>query len=300
MTAHQETGITTLTDRPLELGEGARFVDGRLVLVDLLAGTLYSHPGHRSAPLTTVHTVDCPVGAVAPVRGWPGTWIAAIGDGIALLTRAGGPWWLGRPEARNGGRTRMNDGACDPSGRFWAGSMAYDGTSPDGALYRVEPDGRIEQVLDGVVIANGPAFSPDGRTMFLADSAAGTITRYAVDDDGQLSAPLVILREESGASPDGMTVDRAGALWVAMWGGSQLRRYAPDGEPLGTVELPAAQPTSVALARGRAVVTTATLGLNTPGAADGLVLSVPLDDLAPDLTGALAPDPTGEPARCFR
>jgi sugar lactone lactonase YvrE len=292
--------ITTLTDRPLELGEGARFVDGRLVLVDLLDGTLYGHPGHGPAALTSLHSVDRPLGAVAPVRSQPGRWIAALDDGIALLTPLRGPWWLGRPEARNGGRTRMNDGVCDPSGRFWAGSMAYDGTSPDGALYRVEPDGRIEQVLDGLVIANGPAFSPDGRTLFLADSAAGTITRYAVDDRGRLSAPRVILREESGASPDGMTVDRAGALWVAMWGGSQLRRYAPDGEPLGAIDLPAAQPTSVALARGRAVVTTATLGLASLGAADGLVLSVPLDDLAPDLTGALAPDPAGEPARCFR
>jgi sugar lactone lactonase YvrE len=285
-------GITALTDRPLHLGEGARFVDGRLVLVDLLAGRLYGHPGDGPAPLTILHKIDRPLGAVAPVRDRPGTWIAAVGDGIALLTPLRGPCWLGRPEARNDGRTRMNDGVCDPSGRFWAGSMAYDGKSPDGALYRVEPDGRIEQVLDGIVIANGPAFSPDGRTLFLADSAVGTITRYAVDDRGRLSAPTVILREESEASPDGMTVDRTGALWVAMWGGAQLRRYAPDGEPLGAVDLPATQPTSVALARGRAIVTTATLGLKTLGAADGLVLSVPLDDLAPDLTG--------EPAQCFR
>jgi sugar lactone lactonase YvrE len=182
----------------------------------------------------------------------------------------------------------MNDGACDASGRFWAGSMAYDGTSRLGVLYRVDTDARVERVLDDLVIVNGPAFSPDGTSMFVADSGRGTITRYHLDGDGWPAGATLIVNETSHAVPDGITIDRSGALWVAMWGGAEIRRYSPDGDLLATVALPATQPTSIALVGGRAVVTTARLGLADPGAMDGLVLSVALDGVV-DLNDVTAP-----------
>jgi sugar lactone lactonase YvrE len=278
--------VTAITDKPLELGEGARLVDGRLVLVDILAGTLYEHRAGSPA-LRTLASVDVPLGAVAPVRGRPGTWIASAGDGIALLTPGQPLDWIARPEQRQDGRTRMNDGCCDPRGRFWAGSMAYDGTTPAGSLYRVEPGGRVEQVLGDLAIANGPAFSPDGSTMYIADSGRATVTRYAVADDGSLNSPRLILEEESGAAPDGMTTDASGTVWVAMFGGGQVRRYSPDGELLAVVTLPARQPTSVAIAQTRAFITTARTGLGDPAPQDGLVLSFPLDGIA-DVGGEAA------------
>ncbi|WP_307183498.1 SMP-30/gluconolactonase/LRE family protein [Streptomyces canus] len=107
--------------------------------------------------------------------------MAAAGTGIALLTPDGALDWLDRPEDRTSFPSRMNDGVADPAGRFWAGSMAYDGTPGAGSLYRTDPDGTVVRVLDGLTIANGPAFTADGTTMYLADTAAGTILRCRID-----------------------------------------------------------------------------------------------------------------------
>lgn len=271
--------VIAWTSQPLELGEGARLVDGRLVLVDLLQGTLHAHAGAGPGDLATVLQLEVPLGAVAPVRGRAGSWIAAAGDGVAVLSGGGEPQWLDRPERRTAGATRMNDGVADVNGRFWAGSSAYDEGTPLGSLYRVDPDGSVHQVLDDLVIANGPAVSADGRELFLADSPRGTVTRYRVTDSGSLADPVQVLAEPPGASPDGMTVDDDGHLWIAFYGGAQLRRYDRTGRLLLSVDLPASQPTSVVLLDGRAVVTTALQGLDRPGPADGLLLSVDLADM---------------------
>ena len=284
------SAVTALTDRPLELGEGARWVDGRLVFVDILSGALYEHPGVVPGEAVLLAEVDVPLGAVAPLRRSEG-WIAAAGDGIALLAPGSPPQWVDRPEQRHSGLTRMNDAVCDPAGRFWAGSMAYDGTSPLGSVYRVDPGGEVVQVLDGLVIANGPAFSPDGTTMFLADTGRKTVSRYDVSPGGEVSSPSVVLREESAAGPDGMVTDEQGTLWIAMWGGHQVRRYSPAGDLMAIVDLPSVQPTSIAMLGGLAVITTARIGLERPAAADGLVLAVDLP--------ALGIEATGLPTRAF-
>ena len=282
-------GITAITDAPLELGEGVRWIDGALTLVDILAGDLYSLDPSGAGGLQRRAHLDVPLGAVAPIAGEPGRWIVAAGDGVALLDTDGALEWLGRPEERHGGRTRMNDGGCDPQGRFWAGSMAYDGASPIGALYRVDVDRSVHQVLDDLIIANGPSFTADGSMMFLSDSGRAEIRRYRVVDDGTLSDCVVIAHGESGAAPDGMVVDAAGTLWVAMWGGSQIRRYSPDGELLARVMLPASQPSCVTIVPDGAFVTTATQHLTTPTEHDGLVYSVDLSEIE---GGPVAPLPT--------
>jgi sugar lactone lactonase YvrE len=229
--------------------------------------------------------VELPLGAVAPASD--GRWIAAVGDGVALLDAAGGLDWLGRPESRHGGRTRMNDGVCDPAGRFWAGSMAYDGRSPLGSLYRVDTDHTVHQVLDGLAIANGPAFTADGSTMFGAAAGGARGPRSGDPHDGTPHDPVEVLREPGGhgVGPDGLTVDTEGTLWVAMWGGAELRRLSPAGQLLARVRLPARQPTSVALRDGHAFVTTAALDLAAPGEHDGRVLSIDLSSLTPAVAG---------------
>ncbi|MBD9724246.1 SMP-30/gluconolactonase/LRE family protein [Streptomyces caniscabiei] len=270
--------VTVVVDGGYELAEGGRWVDGRYVYVDILSGRLFELRDDAEPAPRQLAALDVPLGAVAPVHDRPRTWIAAVGTGIALLTADGALEWLDRPEDRTPVPSRMNDGVADPAGRFWAGSMAYDGTPGAGSLYRTDPDGTVVRALDGLTIPNGPAFTADGTTLYLADSAAGTILRCRVDPvSGALSAPGTFARLRDGeGSPDGMSVDEEDCLWVAMWGAGAIRRYHPDGRLLRTVTVPAPHPTSVCLPPGgnRLLVTTARHGVQNPTAASGAVLSI--------------------------
>jgi len=269
-----------LVDGAYELAEGGRWFDGRYVYVDILSGSLFELREDTEPNPRQLARLDVPLGAVAPVADRPGAWIAAAGTGIALLTADGTLEWVDRPEDRTPVRSRMNDGVADPPGRFWAGSMAYDGTHGAGSLYRTDPDGTVLRVLDGLTIANGPAFTADGTTLYLADTAAGTILRCRVDPvSGDLTGgpeTFARLRDDEG-SPDGMTVDAEGCLWVAIWGAGEVRRYHPDGHRLHTPAVPAPHPTSVCLHPGdhRAFVTTARYGVKNPTTTSGAVLSLP-------------------------
>lgn len=250
-----------------DLGEGVRLVDGRLVMVDILTGRLLELPD--DGPPRMVAEIPEPLGAVAPVAG--GGWIAAAGVGIALLGSE--VRWLARVETGPG--MRMNDGVADPDGRFWAGSMAYDNTPGAGTLYRVDPDGTTSAAVRGLTVPNGPAFSADGTTMYLADSAEGTIYRFQVDPrTGELGDRRVFATLAHG-SPDGMTTDAEGFLWSAIWGAGQVRRYAPDGSVDQVLDVPCAQPTSVCVTGSHLVVTSAKVGLDAPAEFDGAVLATP-------------------------
>ena len=144
----------------------------------------------------------------------------------------------------------MNDAACDPQGRFWAGTLADDHHAGGGALYRLDRDGRTELMLDGLTISNGLGWSPDGGTMYLVDSGPRVVHAFAFDGErGTISAGrvLVTVPEEVGA-PDGMTVDAAGDLWVAIYGGGRVNRYSPDGQLRQALTVPAKQSTSCAFA----------------------------------------------------
>ncbi|MEU6344004.1 SMP-30/gluconolactonase/LRE family protein [Streptomyces sp. NPDC046977] len=269
------TAYEVVGEERLELGEGIRWTDGRVVLTDILTGRLLTAPAFR-----TVAQLSVPLGAVAPVEGRPGHWIAAAGTGICRIDPAGRVRWLARPEDGAFEPMRMNDGVADPYGRFWAGSMAYAATEDAGSLYRVDRDGSVTRVLRGITVPNGPAFTADGRTMYLADSARGVVRRYPVDvAGGELGAPETFVTPDSG-SPDGMTVDAEGALWTAVWGTGQVRRHLPDGTLDRVVELPAAQPAGLCLGGpdGRTLhVTSATIGLDAPGPLDGAVFAVRVD-----------------------
>ncbi len=142
----------------------------------------------------------------------------------------------------------MNDAVCDPLGRFWAGTLADDHHAGGGALYRLDPDGRTDLVLDGLTIPNGLGWSPDGETMYLVDSGPRLILTFGYDQRaGTLSGMRVLVGVEEGAgAPDGLTVDADGDLWVAIYGGGQVRRYSPTGRLLETLTVPAVQSTSCA------------------------------------------------------
>lgn len=282
-------GAVSLWTGRLELGEGARWVDGRLVLVDLLRGRLLA-PDPAGAETAVLAEFDEPLGAVAPIHATPDAWIAAVGTGVCMLTDVGAGRmnldWIARTPPRSvpisSAAMRVNDATADAAGRFWFGTMAYDATKDAGSLYRVDHDGTLVQVLDRISIPNGPAFTEDGATMYLADTGRGLIHRFRVDAaTGDLSErELFADFADLPGNPDGMTVDCEGGVWVACWGGGSARRYLPDGTPDRVVELPAKQPASVCLGGpdGRLLhVTTARYGLSVPGEHDGAVFTVPVD-----------------------
>jgi len=243
------------------LGEGLRWDAwrGELLRVDIAAGQVFREQVAGDGSLVPVRTYQVPgtVGAVAPTEGDRG-WILAAGLGFAVLDHEG-PFRMIAEVASEG--SRMNDGAADPQGRFWAGTVAdHPGAA---VLYRLERDGRVDPVLDGLTTSNGIGWSPDGRTMYLVDSGPRVIHAFDFDSAaGTMSAGRIVVtvREDVGA-PDGLTVDAGGDLWVAIWGGGQVHRYSPSGELRQVLAVPAVQTTSCAFAGPglhRLYVTTAT------------------------------------------
>lgn len=270
---------TTWSGYKCELGEGVRWTGDKLVHVDLLAGRLLTLADAEptSKPPTVLVAVDVPLGAVAPWFGRPGSWIAAAGTGIAMITEPGELRWISTLTEGAPTPVRMNDGLCDPAGRFWATSMAYDNTPGVGGLYRIDPDGTVTLALTGLTVPNGPAFGPDGSQMYLASSIDGRIDVYTVEDDGSPSVGRQFVQLDANLWPDGMTVDDEGYLWVAIWNGSAVHRYSPDGELDGSVWLPTSRPTSCWFGgpdRSRLFITTATYGLDPDDDAAGRVYAV--------------------------
>lgn len=143
---------------------------------------------------------------------------------------------------------RFNDGKCDSLGRFWAGTMDFDCEKRTGSLYRLSPDRTCTQVDSGYVVTNGPAWSADYKTLYHNDSANGCVYAFDFDlESGTVSNKRVFLQfDKTEGSPDGMTTDAEGGLWIARWGASKVTRHAPDGKVLHTVTLPCSQITSCA------------------------------------------------------
>jgi sugar lactone lactonase YvrE len=245
------------------LGEGIRWDArrGELLRVDILAGRVYRDRVSDDGSLVSVRVYSLPgtVGAIAPIQGDDGRLLAA-GRSFVHLSEDGSTRTLAEVARPN---TRMNDGACDPQGRFWAGTMADDHRAGGGALYRLDSHGRTEFVLGDLTISNGLGWSPDGGTMYLVDSGPRTVYAFAFDGDrGTISngRVLVTVAEELGA-PDGMTVDADGDLWVAIYGAGQVHRYSFNGELRQVVAVPADQTTCCGFAgpgMNRLYVTTAT------------------------------------------
>jgi sugar lactone lactonase YvrE len=238
------------TAEQTQLGEGTRWDDRyqELLHVDILSGRVYRYKINDKGALSLVRTHDIPgtVGAIAPVQNDDG-WLLAAGRNISYL-RPDGTLQLIAEVAPEG--TRMNDAACDPQGRFWAGTLADDQRPGGGALYRLEHSGRIQLMLDGLTISNGVGWSPDSRVMYLADSGPGVIHAFSFDPErGSISDDrLPVHVPPEVGSPDGLTVDADGDLWVAIYGGGRIQRYSANGELREELLVPAEQTTCCAFA----------------------------------------------------
>jgi sugar lactone lactonase YvrE len=127
-------------------------------------------------------------------------------------------------------RLLLNDAKCDARGRLWVGSFSTDFT-PTAALYRIDPDGTVTAVLEGLALSNGLDWSPDGSLFYFTDSLTTTVDAFDFDSEkGTIHHRRPVVRIERGAGgPNGLTTDDEGCLWVALTGGGEVRRYDRDG-----------------------------------------------------------------------
>ncbi|MFN2150563.1 MAG: SMP-30/gluconolactonase/LRE family protein, partial [Anaerolineales bacterium] len=141
--------------------------------------------------------------------------------------------------------TRFNDGKCDRSGRFWAGTMDEGNPNTRGALYRLDPSGDCQIMQAGIGISNGLGWSPDNRIMYYTDSIKHQIYAYDFDlQSGTIRNRRVFAETPQEYVPDGLAVDAEGHIWSAKWDGWKVVRYAPDGSVDSEIELPVQRPTS--------------------------------------------------------
>jgi sugar lactone lactonase YvrE len=233
-------------DAKADLGEGpvwdARHQ--RLVWVDIMRGRV--HLFEPAANRCRFLAVKQPVGAAA-LRA-AGGYVLAVRDGFGRIDAETGRFEMIAEVEADRPDMRMNDGKCDASGRFWAGTMALDKRPGAASLYRLDPGGRVETMLRDVTISNGLDWSPDGRRMYYIDTPTRRIDVFDYErETGGIRnrRPLVEIPRDEG-HPDGMTLDAEGFLWVALWGGGALRRYSPEGALDRVVPLPVTHPTSCA------------------------------------------------------
>jgi sugar lactone lactonase YvrE len=239
--------VSQLEVPPAELGEGPVWEgsSGELSWVDILGGRLFrSEMSAAGVRVVDALDVGCYLGSAVPQQG--GGWMLAADTGFARLDNDGDLIWMSRPEDGKQNPMRMNDGACDPHGRFWAGSMAQNAAPGEGSLYRLDPDGSTHAMVTSMTVPNGMAWSSDGQTMWLVDSANRVIDAFDFDADaGAVTRRRTIVQlDSSDGLPDGLAVDEENCIWVAIWDGSEVRRYDPDGNLLASVRLPVSRPTS--------------------------------------------------------
>jgi len=229
---------------PAELGERPVWdaSSGCLIWVDINAGQLHRlDPGGADEVIVSA---GVPVGAAAPRTG--GGYVLAAADGFRRIGADGASGPAVRP-AGMPANVRFNDGACDPAGRFWAGTAATDGQAGAGSLYRFDPDGSVTEALPGVTESNGLGWNPSATVFYYTDSGEerSRVRAFGFDlPTGTLGSERDLIQFAPGdGTADGLVVDAEGCLWIAMWDGGCVRRYSSDGELLGIYPVPASRPT---------------------------------------------------------
>ncbi len=252
-------------DARTKLGEGAFWDerDGVLYWVDIEGRQLRLYDPRTRA--VQIHPTSDRVGTVVP-RARGGV-VLAVGRGVVTVDEPGGAERALCTFDEEPADSRMNDGKCDPAGRLWVGSISTKGVKEGSALYRVEHDGAYRRMLTGVTVSNGIVWTADERTMYYIDTPTRNVQGFDYDRaSGDITNARVAFAIPDGlGSPDGMTIDSEGMLWIAMWGGSAARRFDPQtGEVLDSIELPASNVTSCALGGDDLrdlYITTASVGL---------------------------------------
>jgi len=213
--------------------------EGFVLWCDITAGLLYRCP--IDGLDDTVIELPPPLASFAPTTKGLG-YVASLGDRVVLADAAGRIRDLAHIEHAHDG-LRLNEGKCDPYGRWITGSMNLTTGEPDGALYSVTADGLVRVLRGGFGVANGFEWSLDDSEMFFTDTAVGTIYRAPYSATGELGDVKVF---RAGEAHDGLTIDAQGFLWGGIYGGGRVVRYTPTGGEDLVIELPAPNITSVA------------------------------------------------------
>jgi sugar lactone lactonase YvrE len=238
--------FTCVLDIKAQLGEGPVWSsrDQALYWVDINAPSLnrFDPATGRNVAMPMPDSIGCfalrqPAGFIVALRG--GIWLAGA-DGTLGRKIADAPF--------DPAHHRFNDGRCDRQGRFFAGSMNEKRDAPTAALWRVDADGAMTRVLAGMTISNGLAWSPDGRTMYHADTPTHTIRAFDYDiATGTPSRPRVFAQwTGENDRPDGGAVDSAGNYWTAFYRGGRVLQISPRGQTLAEYPIPAMCPTMCA------------------------------------------------------
>jgi sugar lactone lactonase YvrE len=232
--------VEQVTDPVAYHGEGPVWSQswGGLRWVDMLAGDVLSLADDGAVERRHVGAIAA---AVRPRR--QGGAVIGVERGFALEDVDGTLTHL--DELWTDGSVRMNEGGCDPDGRFYCGSMAYDRRPGAASLYRLDPDGSVSVALENVTVSNGLGWSPDGSLAYYNDTATYRTSVFDYDTDAGLTNRRVFVDlSDEEKRPDGLTVDSQGGVWVALSNGGAVRRYTPDGALDEVVELPAKKVTA--------------------------------------------------------
>ncbi|HEX4636942.1 MAG TPA: SMP-30/gluconolactonase/LRE family protein [Rhizomicrobium sp.] len=243
------------------LGEGPIWWQGAVWFTDIKEKSLYRFQPESGEKRSW--RAPSEVGFLAPLKN--GHFIAGAKAGLYEFDPASGGFALIRTVEPNRPGNRLNDGAVDSSGRLWFGSMDDAEGQPSGMLYRFH-HGDLTAMDSGYVITNGPAFSPDGATLYHTDTLQRRVYAFDLHDDGSLANKRIFLTIEEGAGhPDGTVVDSQGCLWIGLFGGWEARCYAPDGRLVERIAFPVANITKLAFGGAgltTVYVTTARKGLD--------------------------------------
>jgi sugar lactone lactonase YvrE len=230
------------------LGEGPIWDDRRRLLyrVDLVAGAVLSL--NLDAGTERRYEIGCPVGCVALRDDGDGL-LLGLQEGFARLDLDDGTVRLLAAIEHDTALMQLNDGGCDPAGRFHAGSISSDASPGTGTLYRYQPPDGVRALLAGIGVSNGMAWDRAGSTFFFVDSAKQRVDRFRYDPaEGTLAdrRPAFDVSRFEGI-PDGIEIDSDDCLWVTFWRGGAVRRFTGGGRLLDELRLPVRRATSCCL-----------------------------------------------------
>jgi sugar lactone lactonase YvrE len=258
--------VETVVKYKCLLGEGPVWDSRRETLcwIDILNGEIHEYnPADDLQKTLIIHQM---VGAIAICKN--GNFIAALKNGFGFIERNSGVvTMISNPEPDLPGN-RFNDGKCDPKGRFWAGTMSHTDEPEKGSFYLLDEDLSVSKKMEHVSISNGLAWSLDQKTFYYIDTPTFTVAAFDFDlSDGTIRNKRIAIRVTAAdGSPDGMTIDNQGMLWIAHWDGWQVTRWNPQtGKKILSIPLPVARVTSCCFGGDKfqdLYITSAGIGLN--------------------------------------
>ena len=247
MAAGGRVGVTPVSvwDVAAELGEGPVWVqrDSALWFVDIKKQKI-----HRFDPASgDRRSWNAPeqVGFLLPAGG--GGFVAGLQSGLHRFDERDGTFEALVPVEPDLPNNRLNDGVTDPQGRLWFGTMDNGERAKSGAFYRYSHGELARTCLGGIAITNGPAVSPDGRTLYTVDTLGGSISASEIDEEGGVGPTRAFVRiAPDEGYPDGPAIDSEGCVWISLYAGWEARRYSPAGELVDRVRFPVANITKIA------------------------------------------------------